>query len=72
MQLAIESIVNTYVRYGNRAALQELWRIRNNLKIRLLPLASSGFDPGRTVAKCEEELAVIEAGLAKLTLAAAA
>jgi hypothetical protein len=38
MEPAITSIVNTYVRYGNRRALQELWRIRTNLKLKIQAL----------------------------------
>jgi hypothetical protein len=71
MELAITSIVNTYVRYGNLGALHELWRIRNNLKIRMLELPG-GYDPGQLMAKLNSEIAVIETGIEKLSPAAGA
>jgi hypothetical protein len=71
MQPAITSIVDTYVRHANRPALLELWRIRNNLKINLETLAVS-CDPSKFLAQLEDEMAIIEAGIAKLNTAAAA
>jgi hypothetical protein len=72
MQPAIVSIVDTYVRFGNRQALQEMWRLRSNLRVRVLALDGGPFDPGKIIARYNEEMTVIEAGLARLTPAIAA
>ena len=71
MQPAITSIVNTYVRFGNRSALHELWRFRSSLKVKLLLLAGNG-DPSRLLAQLDDEITIIEAGIAELSPAAAA
>jgi hypothetical protein len=71
MRPAIASIVDTYVRHGNRPALLELWRIRSNLKGKFETLAG-GYDPSMVLGQLEDEMAIIEAGIAKLFSAAAA
>ena len=58
MQLVMRNIVDTYVRHGNRPALDGL-RVNR-------------CDPSKVIAQCEDELALIEAGLATLDKAAAA
>jgi hypothetical protein len=71
MQPAIVSIVDTYARYGNRSALLELWSFRSNLKGKCETLAG-GYDPSMVLGQLEDEMAIIEAGIAKLFTAAAA
>jgi hypothetical protein len=71
MEPAITSIVNTYVRVGNRRALQELWRVWSNLRVKMLELPS-GYDPGQLVAKLNSEMTIIEAGIDKLSPTAVA
>jgi len=71
MEPAITSIVNAYVRGGNRRALQELWRIRTNLKLKILALPG-GYDSTKFIAILDGEMAIIEAGIDKLSPPAAA
>ena len=71
MEPAITSIVNTYVRYGNRRALQELWRIRTNLKLKIQALPGY-YDLGQLLATLNSEMVIIEAGIEKLSPSAAA
>jgi hypothetical protein len=66
MEPAITSIVNTFVRGGNRQALLELWTIRSHLKVEILALPGS-YDPSQFLAKLDSELAIIEAGIEKLS-----
>ena len=72
MEPAITSIVNTHVRYGNRRALQELWRIRTNLKLKIQALPGGYYDLGQLLATLNSEMAIIEAGIGKLSPSAAA
>jgi hypothetical protein len=71
MQPAIQSIVDIYVRLGNREALNELRAGRERLIVGLKKLSGS-YDPSKMVAQFTEDIALIEAGLAKLDRAAAA
>jgi hypothetical protein len=70
---AIRTIVDLHVRCGNRRALEDLRAHRG----RLIPdLKAFGrqrpYDTRKPIAQIEDEIAVIEAGLAKLNPAAAA
>jgi hypothetical protein len=69
MQLAMRNIVDTCVLCGNRRALDGL---RANRKGLIAVLAMLRGDPSKVVAQCEDELALIEAGLATLDKTAAA
>ncbi len=61
MAKAIEQIVETYVRYNNRAALENLRSHRR--KIRLdIKSRSSAFDSSQLVGQIDEEIASINAG----------
>ena len=71
MEPAITSIVNAYVRGGNRRALQELWRIRANLKAKILTLPDR-YDPGQLLTTLDSEMVIIEAGINKLSPSARA
>jgi hypothetical protein len=66
MEPAITSVVNTCVRGGNRRALLELWTIRSHLKVEILALPGS-YDPSQFLAKLDSEMAIIEAGIEKLS-----
>jgi hypothetical protein len=68
---AISRIVDTYVRYGNRKALDEMRAHRGRLLVGLMALTGT-YDVSGPMAQIEGEIAVIEAGLAKLDSAAAA
>jgi len=69
MQLVMRNIVDTCVRCGNRRALDGL---RANRKDLIAVLTMLRGNPSKVVAQCEDELALIEAGLATLDRAAAA
>jgi hypothetical protein len=64
-------IVDTYVRFGNRTALEDMRAHREALINKLKALADP-HDPRYPVALLEEDIALIEAGLAKLNPAVAA
>jgi hypothetical protein len=71
MSKAIELIVDGYVKLGARKALENLkthrHRLANELKSLNVPL-----DLSSSIKQLEEEIAVIDAGLARLNGAAAA
>jgi hypothetical protein len=69
MQLVMRNIVDTCVRRGNRPALDGLRTNRKSLKAVLTMLRG---DPSKVVAQCEDELALIETGLATFDKATAA
>ena len=69
MPNAIELIVDGYVRLNNRRALDDLRMQRRKLAVDLK--ARTGFDFRTTVQQIEEDIAVIETGLARLDGAAA-
>jgi hypothetical protein len=71
MEPAIRSIVHAYVRLRNRKALDDLRAHRGRL-IAELRLLSGGYDMSKPIAQLQDEIAIIEAGLAKLNTAAAA
>jgi hypothetical protein len=71
MAPAIRSIVAAYVRLRHRKALDDLRAHRGRL-IAELKLLSGGYDMRKPVAQIQNEIAIIEAGLAKLKTAAAA
>ena len=68
----MKSIIDTYVRYGNRTALEGLRAHRGGLLTYLKALAAGPYDTSNAVAQLEDDIALIEAGLAKLNTAAAA
>lgn len=65
MVKAIEQIVDAYVRYNNRTALDNLKSHRQKLVFDI-KARSSGFDRSSLIEQIEEELAFINAGLEKL------
>jgi hypothetical protein len=69
MQPAIRSIVDIYVRLGNRKALDDLRASRERL-IAGLKTLGGGYDPSMVIAQFADEIALIDAGLAKLNKAA--
>lgn len=71
MSAAMRSIVDTYVRYSNRKALEDLRAHRVGLIASLKTLTGT-YDTSKPIAQIEDEIAVIDAGLAKLKTAAAA
>ena len=67
---AIRAIVDTYVRYGNRRAVEDLRAHRGRLLASLIRTLGGPYDFRNLIAQTENEIAVIEAGLAKLKPAA--
>jgi hypothetical protein len=68
---AITSIVDTYVRYGDRRGLDNARAHRARL-IADLKALEGPFDSTRLITQLEDEVAVIETGLARFRPAAAA
>jgi hypothetical protein len=67
MSKAMELIVQVYVRHQNRRALEDL---RQKLALELRARARPDYDLGTPTRQINEEIAVIEAGLERLVIAA--
>jgi hypothetical protein len=68
---AIRAIVDVHVRCGNRSALEDLRAHRGRLITSLKAFGRQRpYDTHKPIAQIEDEIAVIEAGLAKLKSAA--
>ena len=67
MDKAIEQIVDDYVRLQNRNALEDLRTQRQGLLSDLKGRSDSAYDVSGAMRQLEDELAVIEAGLQKLS-----
>jgi hypothetical protein len=65
MEPAIKGIVDTYVRLGNRRAIEDLLIHRRRLALDLR--GRTGYDFSRPIAQVEQEIAVIEAALETLS-----
>ena len=72
MKSSIQSIVDVHVRYGNRKALDDLRAHRGGLIRDLWAVMSGPYDVSSAIAEIENDIVVIEAGIAKLNSAAAA
>jgi len=66
MTIAIEGIVDAYVKLGDRRALEDLRMHRRRLAIDLNG-RSGPYDFSRPLGQINEEIAAIEAGLERLT-----
>jgi hypothetical protein len=64
MPSAIAAIVEAYVKVKNRRGLEALMMHRQRLAIDLK--SRSGFDFSLPISQIDEEIAIIEAGLARL------
>jgi hypothetical protein len=67
---AIRAVVGVCVRYGNRRAVEDLRAHRGRLLASLIRTLGGPYDLRNLIAQTENEIAVIEAGLAKLKPAA--
>lgn len=65
MPNAIEQIVDAHVRLKNRRGLDELMMHRQRLAVDLKS-RSGAYDYSPLIGKIDEEIAIIEAGLARL------
>ena len=72
MSKAMEQIVQVYVRHQNRRALEDIRKHWQKLALELRARARPGYDFGLPVRQINEEIAVIEAGLERLVIAAKA
>ena len=70
MSEAIERIVGAYVELKNRKALQDMKAHRHRLATEIKALRST-LDLSLPIKQLEDDIAVIDAGLAKLNTAAA-
>jgi transposase InsO family protein len=66
MNLAVEQIVDGYVRLNDREALADLKAHREDLLAQLRAQLGGWFDVSRSVSQMEEDVSQIEAGLARL------
>jgi hypothetical protein len=72
MSKAMEQIVQVYVRHQNRRALEDIRKQRQKLALELRACARPGYSFGLPIRQINEEIAVIEAGLERLVIAAKA
>jgi hypothetical protein len=71
MSEAVERIVGAYVKLRNRKALEDI-KVHRQRLITELKSAHGAFDLGLLIKQLDDEIAVIEAGLTMLNVAAAA
>ena len=64
MSLSVELIVEGYVKLNDRDALENILAHRHDLLRQLV--AVTGVDPQQAIAQVNEEITIIEAGLATL------
>jgi hypothetical protein len=69
---AIRAIVDVHVRYGNRRALEDLLVHRGRLLASLIRTLGGPYDVRKPITQIEDEIAIIDAGVAKLKPEAAA
>jgi len=67
MDKAIERIVDAYVRLQSRKALEDLRTHRRGLLADLKGRSDSVYDLSGPIQQLEDEIAIVEAGLQKLT-----
>lgn len=66
MSEAMKTIVANYVQLGDAAALEEIKAHRGRLLMDMRFSRNAAFDPSAVIASLEGEIALIDAGLAKL------
>lgn len=64
MSLSVELIVEGYVKLSDRDALQDILAHRQGLLRQLVTV--TGIDPAQAIAQVNQEITIIEAGLATL------
>jgi hypothetical protein len=72
MSKAMKQIVQVYVRHLNRRALEDLRKHRQKQALELRAQARPAYDFGLPIRQINEEIAVVEAGLERLVIAAKA
>jgi hypothetical protein len=66
MSMALELIIDGYIRLGDRRALVELKAHRETLLAQLSAQSGGCFDVSRSMGQMQEEIGQIEGGLARL------
>jgi hypothetical protein len=66
MEPAIKGIVDTYLRLGNRRAIEDMLIHRRRLAADLREQSRNGYDFSRPIEQIGEEIAVIETALKTL------
>lgn len=66
MSEAVKLIVDAYVNLKNRQALEELREYRQRMRKTLEGKTGSLFDVGKVIQTCDEDIKIVEAGLARL------
>ena len=72
MSMALELIIDGYIRLGDRRALVELKAHRETLLAQLSAQSGGCFDDSRSMGQMQEEIDHIEAGLVRLDAQAVA
>jgi hypothetical protein len=67
MSEAVKLIVDCYVGLKDRLALEEMREHRQRLRRSLQEKAGGPFDLSQTVRLCDEDIEVVETGLARLS-----
>ena len=71
MSMALELIIDGYIRLRDRKALTQLKLHRENLLAQLSAQSGGCFDLSRSIEQMQEEIGQIEAGLVRLDAQAA-
>ena len=66
MSEAVKQIVEAYVGVNNREGLEEIRAHRQKLRSSLQRKAGGWFDVSRAIRACDEDIDIVEAGLARL------
>ena len=66
MSIALDLIIDGYIRLGDRRALEELKAHRETLLAQLSAQSGGCFDVSRSIGQMQEEIGQIEAGLDRL------
>jgi len=66
MSNAVRLIVDGFVRLSDRRALESMREHRQKLRSSLEERAGGCFDVSRSIELCDDDIVVVEAGLARL------
>jgi hypothetical protein len=66
MSEAVRLIVNAYVSLKDRHSLEGLREHRQRMRKQLQERAGGAFDVSRSVRQCDEDIKIVEDGLARL------
>ena len=66
MSDAVKSIVSALVKLNDRTALEVMREHRQRLREGLLQRVGGCFDVSRSIKVCDDDIVIVEAGLARL------